>query len=148
MYWLLGSELPPIDPNFRRPNSSKMEALNRKITYLLRGWSLKSSTSPHPEFDLRDQSVSWTHLLACVSQLWNRLKATDVTDTLASAEKTRFQVYAAKVNGKVFIARMRAIQGQGHALGRHGYLGCRSESLNQDVCVCIFSVVLRDPCSS
>ena len=109
--WVMGCDLPPIDRDFRRLNASKMETLNRKMTYLLRGWSMRSATAPHPDFDFTDLSVSWTSFLANLEQIWSRLRTTDVIDTLASMPKTRFQVLAAKQNGKFFIVRIRAIQG-------------------------------------
>ncbi|CAE7498321.1 unnamed protein product, partial [Symbiodinium pilosum] len=110
-HWIMGHELPPIDCDFRRLNASKMETLNRKMTYLLRGWSMRTASGPHPDFDTADLSVSWTSFLANLEKIWNRLRTTDVIDTLASMQKTRFQVFVALKHGKYFITRIRAIQG-------------------------------------
>ena len=110
-HWIMGPELPPIDRDFRRRNASKMETLNRKMTYLLRGWSMRTASGPHPDFDAADLSVSWTSFLANLEKIWNRLRTTDVIDTLASMPKTRFQVFVALKDGKYFITRIRAIQG-------------------------------------
>ena len=109
--WIMGHELPAVDRDFRRLNASKMETLNRKMTYLLRGWSMRTASGPHLEFDAADLSVSWTSFLAHLEKIWNRLRTTDVIDTLASMQKTRFQVFVALKDGKYFITRIRAIQG-------------------------------------
>ena len=109
--WIMGHELPAVDRDFRRLNASKMETLNRKMTYLLRGWSMRTASGPHLEFDAADLSVSWTGFLAQLEKIWNRLRTTDVIDTLASMQKTRFQVFVALKDGKYFITRIRAIQG-------------------------------------
>ena len=105
-HWIMGCELPAIDRDFRRLNSSKMETLNRKMSYLLRGWSMLNSSGPHLEFDSADLSVSWTGFLAQLEKIWSRLKTTDVIDTLASMQKARFQVFVALKDGKYFITRI------------------------------------------
>ena len=71
----------------------------------------RTASGPHLDFDAADLSVSWTSFLANLEKIWNRLRTTDVIDTLASMQKTRFQVFVALKNGKYFITRIRAIQG-------------------------------------
>ena len=78
--WIMGHELPAVDRDFRRLNASKMETLNRKMTYLLRGWSMRTASGPHLEFDAADLSVSWTSFLAQLEKIWNRLRTTDVIE--------------------------------------------------------------------
>ena len=72
---------------------------------------MRTASGPHLEFDAADLSVSWTSFLANLEKIWNRLRTTDVIDTLASTQKTRFQVFVALKDGKYFITRIRAIQG-------------------------------------
>ena len=102
---------PLVDHGSVNMNSSKVEAMNKKLTFLLRGWCPKSSSAPPPAFRPNDQRVAWSNLLGRLGQMWNRLGATDVIHTLPSAQTCRVQVFIAERNGKIFIDRIRAIQG-------------------------------------